>query len=136
MAKITITAKIDGWRRCGVVHTAKPRVWDAEAFTEEEWTRIAADPRLVVVEGNVAGAEPADADATAPPSHTAPTFEERIAAAIADLGAGDFSADGKPKVSAIQDRMKPDERRAIFAELRDRIFAEMVKDGFKPPAAE
>ena len=46
--KATITAKVDGFRRCGVAHSAKGREHDAEDFTPEQWQILADEPNLVV----------------------------------------------------------------------------------------
>lgn len=45
---ITITAKRDGFRRCGVAHGAEPTGHAVDAFTPAQWVWIAGDPMLVV----------------------------------------------------------------------------------------
>lgn len=46
--KITITAKREGFRRCGVAHGAQPVEHAVDAFTPAEWAQISGDPMLVV----------------------------------------------------------------------------------------
>lgn len=45
---IIITAKKDGFRRCGVPHSAKPAEHQDDAFTPEQLAELQADPMLVV----------------------------------------------------------------------------------------
>jgi len=45
---ITITAKRDGFRRCGVAHTTKPALFLDDAFTPEQLRQLQAEPMLVV----------------------------------------------------------------------------------------
>lgn len=45
---IIITAKKDGFRRCGVSHSAKPVEHQDDAFTPEQLAELQADPMLVV----------------------------------------------------------------------------------------
>jgi len=46
---IRITAKKDGFRRCGVAHPAAPTEYPDDRFTPEELDRLRAE-RLLVVE--------------------------------------------------------------------------------------
>ena len=48
MPEITITAKRDGFRRCGVAHRDVPVTWPDGHFTDEEITILRAEPSLVV----------------------------------------------------------------------------------------
>ena len=45
---IIITAKKDGFRRCGVAHSAMPTTYQPDAFTPEQLAELQADPMLVV----------------------------------------------------------------------------------------
>lgn len=45
---IIITAKKDGFRRCGVAHSAKPVEYPDDAFSPEQLAELQADPMLVV----------------------------------------------------------------------------------------
>ena len=49
--KITITAKKDGFRRCGMAHPAEPTTHPIETFTAKELTILEAETMLVVVRG-------------------------------------------------------------------------------------
>ncbi|HCG2926672.1 TPA: hypothetical protein NJV01_003377 [Escherichia coli] len=51
MPEITITAKRDGFRRCGVEHRDTPVVWPDGSFTEEQITILRNEPQLVVHQG-------------------------------------------------------------------------------------
>lgn len=52
MPEITITAKRDGFRRCGVEHRDTPVVWPDGKFTEEQITILRNEPQLVVHQGS------------------------------------------------------------------------------------
>ncbi len=52
MTELTITAKRDGFRRCGVAHSDTPVVWPAGTFTEEQIAILKSEPQLVVHEGS------------------------------------------------------------------------------------
>ncbi|EMK5110137.1 hypothetical protein V8X86_000831 [Escherichia coli] len=52
MTELTITAKRDGFRRCGVAHSDTPVVWPAGSFTEEQIAILKSEPQLVVHEGS------------------------------------------------------------------------------------
>jgi 3'-phosphoadenosine 5'-phosphosulfate sulfotransferase (PAPS reductase)/FAD synthetase len=45
---IRITAKKDGFRRCGVAHSAKPVEYADDRFSPAELKRLAAESMLVV----------------------------------------------------------------------------------------
>lgn len=57
MTELTITAKRDGFRRCGVIHSDKPVVWPAGSFTEEQIALLKSEPLLVVHEGSAVSAD-------------------------------------------------------------------------------
>jgi Mu-like prophage FluMu N-terminal domain len=43
-----ITAKRNGFRRCGVAHSDKPTVWQENDFTQEQWKALAKEPQLIL----------------------------------------------------------------------------------------
>jgi len=45
---IIITAKKDGFRRCGMAHSAKPVQHNDDAFSPEQLKQLQAEPMLVV----------------------------------------------------------------------------------------
>jgi len=47
---IRITAKKDGFRRCGVAHPARPTEYPDDRFTKKELAVLKAEPMLVVEE--------------------------------------------------------------------------------------
>lgn len=51
MGKITITAKRDGFRRCGVAHKDSPVIWPEGSFTADQIAVLKAEPMLVVYDG-------------------------------------------------------------------------------------
>lgn len=51
MGQITITAKRNGFMRCGVAHKDTPVVWEDGAFTAAQITELKAEPMLVVYDG-------------------------------------------------------------------------------------
>lgn len=55
MPEITITAKRDGFRRCGVAHRDVPVTWPDGSFTEEQIAILRAESALVVHIGAVSG---------------------------------------------------------------------------------
>ncbi|HCU2117806.1 TPA: hypothetical protein OUI25_001239 [Klebsiella pneumoniae] len=55
MPEITITAKRDGFRRCGVAHRDVPVTWPDGSFTDEQIGILLAEPSLVVHLGPVSG---------------------------------------------------------------------------------
>ncbi len=55
MPEITITAKRDGFRRCGVAHRDVPVTWPDGSFTDEQIAVLRAEPSLVVHLGSVSG---------------------------------------------------------------------------------
>lgn len=58
---IRITAKTEGFRRCGVAHTTAGKEWPDDAWSETQLARLQADPMLVVqrTDDAEAGAESA-----------------------------------------------------------------------------
>ena len=55
MPELTITAKRDGFRRCGVAHRDVPVTWPDGSFTDEQIAILRAEPSLVVHLGPVSG---------------------------------------------------------------------------------
>ncbi|PHN55656.1 hypothetical protein AO268_04250 [Pseudomonas sp. ICMP 8385] len=45
---ITIISKRNGFRRCGVAHSDKPKDWPVNAFTVEQWQALLAEPQLIL----------------------------------------------------------------------------------------
>jgi hypothetical protein len=45
---IRITSKVDGYRRCGVLHPARPTEYPDDRFSAEELAVLQADPLLTV----------------------------------------------------------------------------------------
>ena len=54
---IEITARREGFRRCGVAHSATTKEWPADAFTPEQLAVLKADPMLIVVERDKASSQ-------------------------------------------------------------------------------
>ncbi|RNM18573.1 hypothetical protein EFS38_19775 [Dickeya undicola] len=46
---IQITARVDGFRRCGIAHSAKTRTYHDDEFTAAELATLEAEPQLIVV---------------------------------------------------------------------------------------
>lgn len=55
MPEITITAKRDGFRRCGMAHRDVPVTWPDGSFTDEQIAILRAEPALVVHIGALTG---------------------------------------------------------------------------------
>lgn len=45
---IVITAKRNGFRRCGVAHSEQPITWQPSDFTSEQWRDLVKEPQLIV----------------------------------------------------------------------------------------
>ncbi|AZC67372.1 HI1506-related protein [Pseudomonas chlororaphis] len=45
---ITIISKRNGFRRCGVAHSDQPTDWPQDAFTDEQWDALIAEPQLIL----------------------------------------------------------------------------------------
>lgn len=45
---IVITAKRNGFRRCGVAHSDQPTTWQQDDFTDEQWDELCKEPQLVL----------------------------------------------------------------------------------------
>ena len=51
MSQITITAKRNGFMRCGVAHKDTPVTWPDGAFTDAQIRELKAEPQLIVYDG-------------------------------------------------------------------------------------
>ena len=45
---IDIKSRRDGFRRCGVAHSATPTWYAETAFSQEQWAQLKAEPMLVI----------------------------------------------------------------------------------------
>jgi hypothetical protein len=45
---VTIKAKRNGFRRCGVAHSDKPTTWQQGDFTSEQWEALLKEPQLII----------------------------------------------------------------------------------------
>lgn len=103
---IRITAKRDGFRRCGIAHLAKGKTYADDFFTPEQLDVLKREPQLVVTEGveleqdgsdeiDSANLQPAGA-ATAPqgaaPAAPAPATPAAAAKAVKPQGKAAKSA--------------------------------------------
>jgi hypothetical protein len=83
---IIITAKKDGFRRCGVAHSAKRVEYPADAFSPEQLAELQAEPMLVVelvidAPKDPGQTAPLDAEIVAEPvvaETTAPAAEDHL----------------------------------------------------------
>lgn len=81
---ITIRAKRDGFRRCGIAHSATPVSYPDDHFTEAELARLRAEPLLEVQSDSV----PAKgAKSPTPASDNAPTSAAASPEQASDTGA-------------------------------------------------
>ena len=55
---VIITSKQEGFRRCGEAHAVAPTEWPDDRWTQEELAALAAEPMLVVLQGEAADPEP------------------------------------------------------------------------------
>lgn len=78
---IVITSRREGFRRCGIAHSATPVAWPDERFSAEEIERLCADPMLSVTLTD--GSETSDPGAGDLPDAGSET---------SDSGAGDLPA--------------------------------------------
>ncbi len=138
---VIIKSKTDGFRRCGVAHSAEGRKFPDGFFTDEQLEQLEADPEISVTleeavpakleldNGN--GDEPAD-DAAAETDEAAegaeaaavePEAEEMsdlAAAAGKAIEAGNTIGSGAPSVEAMEDILG----RSITAAERDAAWKE------------
>ncbi len=114
MTCIEITARRDGFRRCGMAHSSKPTVHDIDAFSAEELEILRNEPQLIVreVDGEEKSKEtiskptvkvkPSDV----PPMAIKPENTEELLAAIVEAFDGldkekDFTKAGTPRVDSV-----------------------------------
>jgi len=59
---VRITSRRDGFRRCGIAHSAQPVEYPIDRFSVAELARLQAEPQLMVelLDGGQATAGPAD----------------------------------------------------------------------------
>jgi len=62
---VRITARQDGFYRCGIQHSAKPTEYPADQFTEEQIEILKAEPMLIVQVFDEKDREIIDSDETA-----------------------------------------------------------------------
>lgn len=91
-----ITAKTEGFRRCGVAHPSQPTDHPADRFTKEEIEILKAEPMLTVVEIE---------EAPRPNANEAIT-KAKAAATIAELDELAKDEDRKSVLAAIEARRK------------------------------
>ncbi|MDY0212557.1 MAG: HI1506-related protein [Desulfuromonadaceae bacterium] len=73
---VTITAKKDGFRRCGIAHTSKPTEYEVDRFSAQELAQLRTEPMLVVeVMPTLESAKPPTAQALATLIGEAETLE-------------------------------------------------------------
>lgn len=105
--------------RLGRKWTTEGTVVDVSEFNEAEWTILTSE-KMLHIGPAPDGATVAAQDAT--------TLREALKASIAQLEAGDFEADGKPKLGALKER-HPAQAKQVTAKLVAEIWAELA-----PPA--
>lgn len=107
---VFITSKTEGFRRCGVVHSAAGKSFPDDFFTEEQLKMLNDDPEIFVVAGMP------DEDKEQVPETAEDTVggdvvpedqqEEKAMAIVAAAGqafkAGDTTTGGKPSVDAME----------------------------------
>lgn len=93
---IQISAKIDGFRRCGVAHPSQPIDHPGDRFTREEIEILKAEPMLTVVE----------IEEAPKPNANGAIAKAKAAATIADLDELAKDEDRKSVLAAIEARRK------------------------------
>lgn len=74
-----IISKVDGYRRCGVIHPARPVEYPDDAFSPEQVSIMKADP-LLTVEG------PEKIEANLDPEFLAKMTQEELTKLATDMG--------------------------------------------------
>jgi hypothetical protein len=105
-----------GFFRCGRFWPKAGVVVDPREFTEEDWERLAAEPMLHIT--------PAPDTAELAAAEASLDLNERIKAAIGTLEAGDFEADGRPKLGAVKERL-PEDARKVTAKVLAEVWADL-----------
>lgn len=124
-ARLVKTSTRESFWRCGRKWTKDGTVVAIDDLTDAEWSRIMAEPMLVIEEAGEADlAGTGDGEA----------LERAIAEAIHGLAAEDYQKDGKPRIDAIKGRLP--EGSKLNAALRDAVFEKMVAGGFTAPVEE
>ncbi|MEM7269521.1 MAG: HI1506-related protein [Pseudomonadota bacterium] len=121
-----VTSTIDGFRRAGEAHSSAGKVWPAEAFTDDEWRAIDADPRLIIeeVSDDLLGDDE--------PAPLGPSEWAQIGAAIRTLGPDGYGANGKPKIADVRKALDDDGPEISSADLA-KVWSDLVASGFKAP---
>lgn len=109
-----------GFWRCGRHFTESGIVVDAAEFSEEQWDRLKAEPKLHIKEAS-------KDDAAAVEERL-----EKIAEAVTTLTAEDFQRDGKPKLDSLN-ALLGDELGKISGAERDRAWSAVKDKGWTPP---
>ncbi|WP_236199927.1 HI1506-related protein [Pseudomonas pseudonitroreducens] len=124
---VRITARTDGFRRCGVAHLAKGKTFRDGYFTEEQLEALRSEPQLVVVDVDDEQGDDDEINGknlAAPGSTEAPTGSEkapavpaksRSAATPVKKGPAKVPAKGKGK-PATDDKSGKDEASASDSE--------------------
>lgn len=113
MKKIRTTSNQDGFRRGGVTHSTKPKVWAVSKFTEQQLAQIEAEPKIV--------AEIFEEDESEDEHDTREDADRlgEIVVAIKGLDtASDYTVSDGPKVSALAKALGFD----ISADERDEAW--------------
>lgn len=117
MAKALLIAAVAGsFFRCGRQFTTEAVTVSQDEFTEDQWSVLAAEPRLHI--------RPAP-DGAEPQPGASEALAEALKAAIATLEEGDFGKDGKPKLEALKERL-PELKAQITASARDEVWATLL----------
>jgi hypothetical protein len=114
---IRITAKRDGFRRCGVAHSETPTTYPADYFNKEQLATLKADPYLIVE------------DLTELKKAASAELGEQLAEEKATLQA-DFDkrlADETARIQAEFDKRLADEKATLQAGFDKRLDAEKTK---------
>lgn len=132
---VTITARRDGFRRCGLAHSARPVVYAAGYFSDDQLAVLRAEPELVVV----------DTPSRGEAFPTTPTIEAALDAALSALREAPSGTVreffqrmvGDPDIQAELDR-EIDRQSALIAaiaELEEGNAEHFNKDGSTPAIA-
>ena len=119
-ARIAATSR-QGFFRCGRGFTYEGEVVGVDAFTEEQWEIILADPNLRVTPAGEL------------PETEAQARFDVIWGAIQILPAEGFQKNGKPRLEDLNAVLSDDIDGPIDAGERDAIWDQMTKGGFEAP---
>ena len=125
----TIISREPGFRRCGVAHPAE-KTYPDDAFTDDEWARLDADPMLTVVKTTDPASSTADEDAAAAIAVKTESGGEVVPGVPADL-VGDDAA----RVAAIGEAIGALPKSKVKAGVPDMVALE-GKLGWRPVDAD